>query len=117
MAVYAAVGQKPRDVELFARVARREHGLLVGLVFKEAAVGHGVGDPGQVLVDHAARADVGVADLAVAHLPLGQTHGEPRGLELGVRALGKEPVQIRCVRAGDGVGLARRSQAEAVHDE
>ena len=42
---------------------------------EERAVGDRGVDPRQVLEDRAARAEVEVADLGVAHLPLGQPHG------------------------------------------
>ena len=50
------------------------HRGVVGGIFKEGAVLNGAGDARQVLEDHAAAADVGVADLAVAHLTSGQAH-------------------------------------------
>ncbi len=43
-------------------------------------------DAHEVLHHHAARAEVQVADLAVAHLPFGQSDGEPRGVEQRSRA-------------------------------
>ena len=51
---------------------------------KKLAVFDGPADPGQVLKDHPAAADVGVAHLAVAHLPGGQTHVQAGGGEGGV---------------------------------
>ena len=74
VAVDAAVGQQPHHMEGGAVLSAVVHGLQIGGVFEEVAVGDGLGDAGQVLEDHAARADVGVAHLAVAHLAVGQAH-------------------------------------------
>ena len=117
MAVDASVGEKTGDMQLSAGVAGREHGGAVRLVFKEASVGNGVGDARQVLIYHAACADIGMPDLAVAHLPLRKTHGQTGRLELRVRALRPKTIQIGSVGAGNAVGLAGGSQAEAVHDQ
>ena len=64
-----------------------------------------------------ARAHVGVADLRVAHLAVGQADSHAAGLDGGHGVIGKDLVQIRLVRGGHGVavGLVRRP-AEAVHD-
>ena len=112
MAVHAAVGQEAQDVQRAALCKRVVHGLDVGRVFKEAAIVDGVRYPGQVLVHHAARANVGVADLGVAHLSLWQTHVQAGGGQLGVRAAGQEfvhdgglgrPDRVTCVLGADAV--------------
>ena len=86
--VDAAVGDQAEQVQAAARAAA---GALAGgeqrLVLEEAAVGDGVVDPGQVLLDDRAGAEVEVADLGVAHLPLGQADVGALGGELGVREL------------------------------
>ena len=84
VAVYAAVAEQTHDVQRAARGLGVGHGLQVGRVFEEAAVGYGVGYPGQILEHDASRADVGVADLAVAHLAFRQAHVEAGGGQPGV---------------------------------
>ena len=73
------------------------HGLVVGGIFEKLTAFDSPADPGQVLKDHPASADVGVAHLAVSHLPGGQTHIQPGGGEGGVGIVGKEAVQHRGV--------------------
>ena len=69
------------------------------LVLEEAAVGDRVVDPGQVLLDDRAGAEVEVADLGVAHLPVGQADVAALGGELGVRVArprgGRRPASRR----------------------
>ena len=99
VAVNAAVGQKTHQVHAAP--------LLLGLlasahqfcILKKGAVLDLLCDPGQLLIDHASCADVGVAHFAVAHLAIGQAHiqtGAANGqinwenLEKLERAVGKE---------------------------
>ena len=119
VAVDAAVGHQAVDVDGLPGVFRRQHGLLVGGVFKEVPVGDGLGDLGQVLEHHPARADVGVAHLGVAHLPVGQAHVQPGGGQPAQGVPGKQLIQVGGAGGGDGV-VPRRlggGQAEAVHDD
>ena len=46
-----------------------------------ACLGDGLGDARQVLVNDAPRAEVQVADLRVAHLPVGQAHVQAAGAQ------------------------------------
>ena len=52
-------------------------------------------DAGQILKHHPAAADVGVAYLAVAHLPLGQAHVQSGGGQGGVGIIRQQAVQHR----------------------
>ena len=88
MGVDAPIGEKAVEVEGVPPRLAGVHGGHVGFVFKEGAVLDGPGNPGQVLVDNPASADVGVAHLAVAHLPVGEPHVQPGGGEGGVGAGG-----------------------------
>ena len=117
VAVDAAVGHEAHDVQRFAVLLCVLHGLDVDRVLEELAVLDLLGHLGQDLEHDAARAHVGVADLGVAHLPLGQTHVKPGSLERGVGVLGEEAVEIR--RFGDIDGVAARGGGEtvAVHDD
>ena len=115
--VDAAVGQKPVQVQAGALFQAVVHGLVVGGVFKEAAIVDGAGDAGQVLEHHPAAADVGVAHLAVAHLPGGQTHVQAAGGQGGVGIFGEKPVQLGRPGQAHGVAGAGVGEAEAVHDD
>ena len=86
--VDAPIGEKAVEVEGVPPRLAGVHGGHVGFVFKEGAVLDGPGNPGQVLVDNPTSADVGVAHLAVAHLPVGEPHVQPGGGEGGVGAGG-----------------------------
>ena len=94
------------------------HGVQIGGILEEVAVGNGLGDAGQVLKHHPARADVGVANLTVAHLARGQAHVQPGGGELRVGKLLKETVQPGGLRRLDGIsGQMAVGHAEAVHND
>ena len=115
VAVHAAVGQQAHQVERLAVVLGVVHGLQQGLVLIHVAVLGGLGDAGQLLVDNAARADVGVAHFAVAHLAVRQAHVHAGGANLGVGVLGEDFIQVGFVGGGNGVALYG-SNAEAVQD-
>ena len=117
MGVYAAVGQQAVQMQGGTVFQAVVHSLVVGLVLEEAAILNGAADAGQILKHHAAAADVGVAHLAVAHLPCGQTHVQSAGGQGGVGVFLKQPVQHRRLGQGDGVVVRRRRDAEAVHDD
>ena len=68
------------------------HRLHKGFVFKETAVPHRLGNPGELLIHHAAGADIGMSDLAVAHLPVRQADVHARRADAGGRIFRKEPV-------------------------
>ena len=68
------------------------NGLHERFVGEKVAVVDRLGNAGQLLIDHAAGADVGVTDLAVAHLPVRQTDVQTRRADIGEGILGKELV-------------------------
>ena len=74
-------------------------------------------DARELLMHHAAGADVEMPDLGVAHLPLRQAHGLPRRFELGVRAGFEQLVENRRGRQRNGISGTRGGQAQAVHDD
>ncbi len=67
----------------------KQHG-----IFKEISVGYGFGYTGELLINHAARAYVGVTDLAVAHLSVGKTDIHARSADLRVRIHLDELIEI-----------------------
>ena len=105
VAVYAAVGAQAHHMQGLAVGLGVLNGLDVDRVFKKFAVLNLLRHLRQDLEHHAARAHVGVADLGVAHLPLGQAHVQPGGLEQGVRVLGEELIQVGGIGDIDGVPL------------
>ena len=80
--VDAAVGDEADQVQAPARARRAaSQAATQRLVLEEGAVGDRVVDPRQVLLDDRAGAEVEVADLGVAHLPVGQPDVAARGRE------------------------------------
>jgi hypothetical protein len=116
--VDAAVGDEAEQVQAAAGTIA---GALAGgqqrLVFEEAAVGDGVVDPSQVLLDDRPGAEVEVADLGVAHLPVGEADVAALGGELGMRVAGPEGVEDRRLGQRDRVARPRLGQPPAVEDD
>ena len=92
--VHAAVGDEREDVHARRRLQRLEQ----HRVAAEARQPRGLVDERQVLLDDRARAEVEVADLGVAHLPVGQPDGAAAGGQRRVRVALPERVEDRRVR-------------------
>ena len=93
-------------------------GVAQGGVLVELAALAGPVDAHEILVDHPARADVGMADLRVSHLSLGESHREPGRLERRHRIVLGEMLEVGRGRQRDGIALALTAQAKAIqHDE
>ena len=116
VAVHTAVGQKAHEVQGGAPLLAVGHGLQIGGVLEERAAFNVTADVGQVLEHHAAGADVGVAHLAVAHLPLGQTHVQSGSGQTAAGTLSKNLVQIGGRSVGHSVARSVGRHAKAVHD-
>ena len=112
--VHAAVGHQPDQVHALGAGERvHDRGVLA-----QHPVEHGVVDAREVLADDGAGAEVEVADLGVAHLPLGQPHGAPGGRQRGVRVGVPQLVEHRRARQRDGVAGAGIGEAPAIqHDQ
>jgi hypothetical protein len=110
--VHPAVGDETDQVHALEALERRAD----RRVGPELAARHGLVDARQVLLDDGAGAEVQVADLAVAHLALGQPDGGAAGLELRVRVARPEVVEDRRARQVDGVAGPGRREAPAVED-
>jgi hypothetical protein len=82
--------------------------VLVELLLLDANV-----DLDDVLPDDAAGADVEVADLGVAHEPLGEADSDAVGSDAAVRVVLRDRVHVRCVRGVDRVALHARLRREA----
>ena len=87
-----------------------------GVRLFEAAIRDGVVDTGQVLPHHAARPEVHVADLGVAHLPVRQPDVLPGAVEHIRRPGLDQAVPIRCVGKGNRVAVARLALRPAVEN-
>ena len=92
------------------------HGLDINAVLEEFSVPDFLAHFWQYLKHHAAGADVGVAHLGIAHLPLGQTYIQPGGGKPAAGVLGKELIQIWRFGLSDGVAGAGRCQAIAIQN-
>ena len=115
--VHAAVRDQPDQVQAPARAAA---GCVAGgqqhLVLEQRAVGDRVVDPRQVLLHDRSRAQVQVADLGVAHLPLGQADVAPARRQGRARVAPPELVEDRGLGERDGVARPGLRQPPAVED-
>ena len=117
VAVHAAGAHQAHEVDGLAGIDGGLHVPDQHLVLLHLAVLDGLGDEGQLLVDNAACADVGVAHLRVAHLAVGQADAHARSADGDVGAGGKQVVDIGSLGGDDGVAIDLiRHPAEAVKD-
>ena len=111
----AALARQTQQVQ----TARRAHACMAasrtGLRKNSPDCDHEV-DPHHVHQEDAARADIEVADFAVAHLPFRQADGRAGGLDQRVGKLAQQFVVSRLARGGDGVPLDGRGEAPAIED-
>ena len=116
VAVDAAVGQKPHEMKGLAVFFAVVHGTQQRRVPEEIALLDGLGDSGQLLVDNAPGANVGVPHLGVAHLAVWQTHIHARRPDVHMGPPGKKPVQVGGVGRLDGVAVFLGTVAKTVHN-
>ena len=86
-------------------------------VLEELTVADGLGHPGKVLIDDAARAQVHVTDFGVAHLPVRQADIHARAGNEAMRLAGAQAVVDRRVSGVDGVVFRAFAVAEAIQDD
>ena len=112
--MHAAVGDQPEQVHTRSvRERGAQH-----LVTRERSVGDGVVDAHEVLAHDRACAEVEMADLAVAHLPLGQAHRAPARLQRRVWVALPQLVEDGRARERYRVAGARLGEPPAVqHDQ
>ena len=115
--VHVARAGQPEQVQ---RAAARLGGLNrrdQPLILVERAVGDRLVDAHDVLIDDAARAQVEVSDLAVAHLPVGQPDVVARGADQHVRVALVQLGEGRHARQSDGVPVGFGALAETIQDD
>ena len=117
MAVHAAVRQQAQKVQRLALGLGSVHGSDVGGIGEEIAVVDRLRDARQGLEHHAAAADVRVADLGVAHLPIRETDVEAGGGELRRGPVRHETVHHGRLRRIDGVRSVVLADAVAIQDD
>ena len=117
VAVHATVGEQAEDMHGLAGTGRLVHCASEHGVLEELAVTDGLGHPGEVLVNHAAGAEVHVTDFGVAHLPVGQAHVHAGTGDQTVRLGGAQAVVDRCVGGEDGVVFGAFAVTEAIQDD
>jgi len=117
MRVYAAVRHEAEDMQSRIKPLALIHSMQECLVLEERAVLNCLGNAGQFLVDDAASADVGVANLRVTHLTVGQTNIHAGRTDQGVGMCGEYLVEHRLLCHCDGVALGLLAIAEAVEDD
>ena len=86
------------------------------LVAREAAIRDRVVDAGQVLAQDGAGPQVEVADLRVAHLPVGEANRAPGGVQLRMRMVCPQAIEHGRVRHLDRVARPRRREPPAIED-
>ncbi len=117
MAVHAAVAHKAHKMDSLARVYSGLHVLDKNRIFLHLTIADGLGDKGELLVDDAACTDVGVADLRVAHLPVGQANTHTGSADGGIWAGGKQLIKIGRIGCYDRVAVYLiRHPAKAVQN-
>ena len=82
------------------RVRNRFEQRVIG---EKITVADGFCDTGQFLVDNPAGADVGMADLGIAHLAVRQSDVHAAGADHGVRVFSQITVDIGCFGRLDGI--------------
>ena len=117
MAVHAAGAHQAHQMDGLAGIDSGLHIFDQHRVFEHLTIADGLGDKGQLLVHDAACAHVGVADLRVAHLAIGQADSHTGSIDGSHGILFHQGIQMGGVGRHYGVakGLVRHP-AEAIHD-
>ena len=107
-------GQQMQRAVVPSCVFAQLHQLIQGV---ELSRGDALGDTHDVLRHDAARTEVQVTDLAVAHLPFGESHRQPRRLEQRARRPLPEAMPDRRRAELDGVAVPAGTEPPAVEDD
>ncbi|MNJ53783.1 hypothetical protein D3C77_491930 [compost metagenome] len=117
VAVHAAIGEQAKDVHGLAGTDSLVDRATQHRVFEELAVLDRLGHPGEVLVHHAAGAEVHVADLGVAHLPVRQADVHAGAGDQAVRLGGAQAIVNRRAGRVDGVVFVAFAVTETIQDD
>ena len=72
VAVHSARAHESHDMDGLACLDSLVNGAAENLILEEVTVLDGLGNAGELLIDDAACADIGMADLGISHLALGK---------------------------------------------
>ena len=117
VAVHPAVRKQTREMQGRARLFGVLYCVEQGGILKKVSVPDGFGDPGQFLIHHPAGADIGVAHLTVAHLPVGQTDVHPRRADGGTGVFFKQAGEVGRPGRLDGIAVGVGIDPETVHND
>src|SRR5262249_6380403 len=115
--MHAAVGHESEEMKLPATGARVLHRFEQRRVLEELAALNHQRDARSTQMHDAPGANVQMADLAVAHLPFGETDERAAGLNERVGIFTQQAVVSRLSRERDGVGIGFGSVTPAVEDD
>src|SRR5580658_3292708 len=115
--VHPAIGNQAKQMQPPLAHACMLHGREQYWMCKELAVLDHQVDASDVHVNDAPGANVEMPDLAVAHLPLGQAHKGPAGMNERVGILAQQTVIGWLARQRDGVGLGLGAVTPAIEDD
>ena len=117
VAVDAAGTHQTHQVDRLAGVDGSLHVLDEDGVLEHLTVADGLGDEGQLLVDDAAGAHIGVTHLRVAHLAVGQAYSHAGSVDGGHRIFCHQRVKEGLLGCSHGVAVGLvGGPAKAVHD-
>ena len=117
VAVYAAGGQKAKQVDRTPRGLRGIRGAHERRILRQLARGGVLINAREFLEDDPARPQVHVPHFRIAHLPFREPHGEPRAVDQAVRRFAPEPIPGRGLGQGNSIVRPRRCVAKAVEND
>ena len=116
MSMHPAIRHQPHQMRGAAGFLHPGDEILQGGIAAKAAILDRKVDLSQVHRHHAPRADIGMPDLGIAHLPGRQAHIRPVGNQRGMGAGGHQAVEMRGIGQHRRVGLLAFRQAPAVEN-
>src|SRR5579864_308144 len=115
--MHSSVRNQPKQVKPALSGARMFHRLEQHRMREEFAILDHQIDARDVHVHNASRADVKMPDLAISHLPFGQSDESAAGMKQGVGVLAKQAVVRRFTRQRDGIGFGFGAISPAIEND